>query len=62
MITQDCRAEDSSCVSGTTGFDVLIKNGTVYDGTGGEGRKADVALRGDRIARWEIAKARPPNW
>jgi N-acyl-D-amino-acid deacylase len=31
-------------------FDVLIKNGTVYDGSGGEGRQADVALRGDRIA------------
>ena len=31
-------------------FDVLIRNGTVYDGSGGEGRKADVALRGDRIA------------
>ena len=31
-------------------FDVVIKNGTVYDGSGGEGRQADVALRGDRIA------------
>lgn len=31
-------------------FDVLIKNGTVYDGQGGEGRQADVALKGDRIA------------
>lgn len=31
-------------------FDVLIRNGTVYDGSGGEGRVADVALRGDRIA------------
>ena len=30
-------------------FDVVIKNGTVYDGTGGEGRLADVVLRGDRI-------------
>ena len=49
MITQDCRAEDSSA-SPAPQFDVLIKNGTVYDGTGGEGRKADVALRGDRIA------------
>src|SRR5438045_2389613 len=29
-------------------FDVVIKNGTVYDGTGSEGRKADVAIRGDR--------------
>ena len=30
-------------------FDVVIKNGVVYDGTGGEGREVDVALRGDRI-------------
>src|SRR5436190_23520245 len=30
-------------------FDVVIKNGTVYDGTGGEGRLADIALHGDRI-------------
>src|SRR5438552_2717964 len=30
-------------------FDVVIKNGTVYDGTGSEGRKADVAIRGDCI-------------
>jgi N-acyl-D-amino-acid deacylase len=30
-------------------FDVLIKNGTVYDGGAGEGRVADVAIRGDRI-------------
>jgi N-acyl-D-amino-acid deacylase len=31
-------------------FDVIIRNGTVYDGTGTKPRKADVALRGDRIA------------
>jgi len=31
-------------------FDIIIKDGTVYDGTGGEGRVADVAIRGDRIA------------
>src|SRR5262245_35592674 len=31
-------------------FDVLILNGTVYDGHGGEGKRLDVALRGDRIA------------
>jgi N-acyl-D-amino-acid deacylase len=34
----------------TQEFDVVIKNGTVYDGSGAEGRQADVALRGDRIA------------
>src|ERR1700720_2592404 len=30
-------------------FDVIIKGGTLYDGTGGEGHVADVAIRGDRI-------------
>jgi N-acyl-D-amino-acid deacylase len=30
-------------------FDVLIKGGTVYDGSGAEGRVADVAIREDRI-------------
>jgi N-acyl-D-aspartate/D-glutamate deacylase len=31
-------------------FDIIIIGGTVYDGTGGEGHVADVAIRGDRIA------------
>ncbi|HEX8999276.1 MAG TPA: D-aminoacylase [Blastocatellia bacterium] len=30
-------------------FDVLIKNGTVYDGTGGKPRRADVLIRNDKI-------------
>src|SRR3954447_21409543 len=30
-------------------FDVVIKGGTVYDGTGEKGRVIDVAIRGDRI-------------
>jgi N-acyl-D-amino-acid deacylase len=29
--------------------DVLIRGGTVYDGAGGPGRRADVAIAGDRI-------------
>lgn len=32
-----------------TGFDVLILNGMVYDGTGGKPRRADVAIKGDKI-------------
>jgi N-acyl-D-amino-acid deacylase len=31
-------------------FDVVIKGGTVYDGTGDKPRVIDVAIRGDRIA------------
>jgi N-acyl-D-amino-acid deacylase len=34
---------------GTGDFDVLIKGGTVYDGTGRAPRRADVAIKGDRI-------------
>ena len=32
------------------GFDVVIRGGTVYDGTGSDGRRVDVGIRGDRIA------------
>src|SRR5213593_245393 len=42
-------------------FDVIIRGGTVYDGTGGEPRQADVAIRGDRVAGvgdFKRAKAR----
>ena len=40
-------------------FDVLIKGGTVYDGSGAEGRRADVAIRGDRIVGvGDFAKAK----
>jgi N-acyl-D-amino-acid deacylase len=31
-------------------YDVILRGGTVYDGTGVPGRRADVGLRGDRIA------------
>jgi len=30
-------------------YDVLVKGGTVYDGTGAPPRRADVAIRGDRV-------------
>ena len=32
-------------------YDVLVRNGTVYDGSGGRPRRVDVAISGDRIAR-----------
>src|SRR5437879_7023767 len=42
-------------------FDVSVRGGTVYDGTGAEPQQADVAIRGDRIAGigdFEKAKAK----
>ena len=38
------------CAQPAPAFDIIIKGGMVYDGSGGEGRRADVAIRGDRIA------------
>jgi N-acyl-D-amino-acid deacylase len=34
----------------TNSFDVIIRGGTVYDGTGGTPKRADVGINGDRIA------------
>jgi N-acyl-D-amino-acid deacylase len=31
-------------------FDVIVRGGTVYDGSGGPSRRADVGIRGDKIA------------
>jgi len=43
----------------TAPFDVLIKGGTVYDGTGRAPGRADVAIKGDRIvAVGDLTKAR----
>jgi N-acyl-D-amino-acid deacylase len=31
-------------------YDLVIRNGIVYDGSGGEGRRVDVGIRGDKVA------------
>src|ERR1041384_6712908 len=43
-------AKQPSPTTAEGSFDVIIRNGTMYDGTGAEPRQADVAIRGDRIA------------
>jgi N-acyl-D-amino-acid deacylase len=43
-------AQEPSQSPAAADFDVIIRNGTVYDGTGAEPQQADVAIRGDRIA------------
>ena len=42
-------AQDRSWSPGPADFDVIIKGGTVYDGSGAEPKQGDVAIRGDRI-------------
>ncbi len=39
-----------SAAPGQPAFDVVLRNGMVYDGTGAAGRRLDVGIRGDRIA------------
>ncbi len=39
----------ASNAAGDDRFDVVIKGGAVYDGSGAPARHADVAVRGDRI-------------
>ena len=41
----------SLLLSAQAGYDVIIKNGTVVDGSGAERFPADIAIRGDRIVR-----------
>ena len=48
VFTMFAKPPSSSTPEGN--FDVIIRNGTVYDGTGAEPRKSDIAIRADRIA------------
>jgi N-acyl-D-amino-acid deacylase len=54
-------AKGPSPSPGAVDFDVIIRGGAVYDGTGAEPKQVDVAIRGDRIARigdFKAAKAK----
>ncbi|MFC1477365.1 amidohydrolase family protein [candidate division KSB1 bacterium] len=38
------------CACSTADFDLIIRNGTIYDGSGGAPFKGDIAVNGDKIA------------
>ncbi|MFM1555597.1 MAG: amidohydrolase family protein [Limisphaerales bacterium] len=48
-------------LAGAAEFDVILTGGTVIDGTGAKGFRADVALRGQRIAAVSRKPLRLPN-
>jgi N-acyl-D-amino-acid deacylase len=50
LLTVACAGCASPSAAPQPAFDVVIRGGTVYDGTGSPGRRADVAITGDRIA------------
>ena len=46
-----CSPTANTAVNINSAYDVVVRNGTVYDGSGSEGFIADVAISGDRIAK-----------
>ena len=48
-------------LAGAAEFDVILTGGTVIDGTGAKGFRADVALRGQRIAAVSRKPLLAPN-
>jgi N-acyl-D-aspartate/D-glutamate deacylase len=49
LVSAACAATIST-QSGPSRYDVIIRRGLVYDGTGAPGVRADVGIRGDRLA------------
>jgi hypothetical protein len=51
-------AEGGAGLAADAPFDVVIRGGTVYDGSGSPGARADVGIRGDKIeAVGDLSKA-----
>ena len=51
LLLWSCTPGPGPSVPGTLVYDYIIRNGTIYDGSGSEGFVADVAISGDRVAK-----------
>ena len=51
LLLWSCTPGPGPSVPGTPVYDYVIRNGTIYDGSGSEGYVADVAISGDRVAK-----------
>lgn len=45
-----CSPEPETVADTSPGYDLIIRGGTVYDGSGNPGRRTDLAINGERIA------------
>ena len=50
LLITACDREPEAVVDTAAGYDIIIRGGTLYDGSGQPGRQADLAINGDRIA------------
>ena len=54
-----CFSLSGTSAQNTNAYDLIIRNGTLYDGTGAKPRRADVGIRGDRVtAIGDLSKAK----
>ena len=51
LLLWSCTPGPGPSVPGTPVYDYVIRNGTIYDGSGSEGYVADMAISGDRVAK-----------
>jgi N-acyl-D-amino-acid deacylase len=59
LLAQSLAAPSAAAQASRASFDTIIRGGTVYDGTGRPGRRADVGIRGDRVAAvGDLSRAR----
>ena len=59
LVVAGCATSPPGSKPAGAGFDLVIRGGTVYDGSGDEPVRADVGIRGDRIAAiGDLARAK----
>ena len=51
LLLWSCTPGPDPSAPGISLYDYVIRNGTIYDGSGSEGYVADVAISGDRVAK-----------
>jgi hypothetical protein len=59
FLTASAMLTTASVLSAADPYDVIIRNGIIYDGSGNKPFAGDVAINGQRIARSEMFRRMP---